>query len=407
MSANPGVRINVVRYSDADVIRPETDWQQVRMEIGTQLMAGSAPTLIDSYLVDPFDPRQAPFFFNWYELMSADPDFHEDDWFMNVFHGFSVDSRLLIFPLRINYFPIVANCAIPDLLEVMAEYNDGITLSELMQVNRYFSERHPQYYLEQHFSSAWIMQFGDDQFIDIETGWIDFGEEFVNLITYADSITCPDFTDLWRGSGRGLHGVWNSAAEQVKSERYLFHLDINMNFRYFLDFNQDIHLFAGMTPFTNDYRELLVSSTDSFLLNANATVIEKAIAWDFLMFAMQPENLGQNPAYGHMFYLHPPNRDLFNYLIREQMFADFGRNRSGSYTYPWFLGDVYDAIEGATQLMTGFAEMPMRSTRTYPRIIDDIIDENLYLFYAGLLSAEQAAQNIQNRVALVLMEMSR
>jgi len=406
MDANPGVTIEVIRHA-AGEFEPPTDWGQVRMEVGTQLMAGSAPTLIDSILVDPLDPRQAIFFFDWSKLMDADPDFYQDDWFMNVFHAFAIDGRLPLFPIYINYSPIVANRTIPGLVEALAEYAEGITLSELLQLNRTFSERYPQYHFEETFSSAWIMWYNSEHFIDFETGRVEFGETFVNLVTYADSIATPHFNDAWRDMGSMFRGVWSSPREQTKSERYLFHLDNNQNYRYFLDFDGDIHLFAGMTPLTNDHGELLIESIDSFLLNANATPIEKAIAWDFLMFTMQPENFRVGQFNSHSSYLQPPNRNLFHHLIREQLDGDFGNNLHGEYIYPWFLGTVHEAIDGAIARMTAFAEMPMRATSTHPRIIDEIIADNMGLFYAGLLSAEQTAQNLQNQITLVLMEMDR
>jgi len=404
MQANPGVRVEITQHLDLDWShRDITDWGQARMEVGTQLMAGSAATLIHSYLVDAFDPRQGVFFYDWYKLMDADPNFHEEDWFMNVFHAFAIDGRLIHFPISVQYAPIVANRSIPELMEAMAEYAEGITLMELLQLHRNFSERYPQYHLEQLFTSEWIMLLNSEQFIDAQAGRVEFGEEFVNFITYADSITCPDLTDVW-GGALGWP-VTDSPREQVKSERYFFHLDSNQWFWYWLDLEEDIHLFAGLTPLTNDSGELLIMSMDNFLLNANATPMEKAIAWDFLMFMMQPENF---PNDTHSWYLQPPNRNLFHYLIRQSMFFSWDHPRPGARVFPWFPGDThYEAAEVVRAKMTPFAEMPMRSMSTHPRIIDEIIADNLRLFYEGLLSAEQTAQNIQNQITIVLMEMAR
>jgi len=50
-------------------------------------------------------------------------------------------------------------------------------------------------------------------------------------------------------------------------------------------------------------------------------------------------------------------------------------------------------------------DMPMASTRTLPFAIENIIDEALELFHNGLVSAEQTAADLQNRITLVLMEM--
>jgi len=404
MLANPGVNIQVTQHLELDQsFRDTTDWGQVRMEIGTQLMAGSGPTLIYGYLADPLDPRQAVFYYDWYQLMDADPNFKEEDWFMNVFHAFAIGDQLFHFPISVTYSPVVANRSIPGLLEAMTEYADGITLSELMQLNSYFSERHPQHYLEMHFSSAWIMQLMSEQFVDVEAGRVDFGDVFIDLIIYADSITCHNFNS--EGWTPGWNGVFSSSTEQMISERYLFHLDTNFWFWYWLDYYEEIQLFAGMTPLTNVSRELLIAPRDNFLLNANATPIEKAIAWDFMMFVMQPENF--TTQLSHSWHLQPPNRNLFEYLIRRFLFYSWDHPRFGDRVFPWFPGTHYEAAEVVFARMTPFAEMPMRTTSNRPRIVDEIIEDNLYLFYAGLLSAEQTAQNLQNQITLVLMEMER
>jgi len=399
MEANPGVRIEVIRHATGE-FEPDADWDQVRMEVGTQLMAGSAPTLIDFYLADPFDPRQAVFFDDLYKLMDADPDFNEEDWFMNVFHAFEIDNRLYHFPLNFWHGPVLANRGIEGLSEAMVAYNDGITLSELMQLSSYFTERYPQYYLEQHFSSRWIMQLMSEQFIDMEVGSVDFGEEFIDLIIYADSITCSNINSVWWTLGG--NAVYNSLQDQMMSERYLFHLDTIFWFWYWLDFYEDIHSFASMTALTNDRGELLIHSPNNFLLNANATTIEKAIAWDFLMFIMQPENFSHDsfPPWD----LQPPNRSLFNRVIHENMYHFLNH---GDPIFSWFPGTYYEATEGIITRMTSFFEMPMQVTSAYPRIIDNIIEENMRLFHEGLLSAEQTAQNLQNQITLVLMEMER
>ncbi|MCL2426157.1 MAG: hypothetical protein FWD05_07450 [Oscillospiraceae bacterium] len=409
MAANPGVTINLISFDDYWQRQPEPDWGEVRMEIGTQLMAGTAPTLIESFFVDAFDPRQAVFLYDFRKLMDADPSFNEDDWFMNVFHAFEVNDRFYHFPLYVAYQPIVANRSIPGLLEAFAAYSDGITLLQLMQLSYDFLEFHPQYYLEEHFSSACIMRHYSDRFIDVETERVSFDDDFIDLITFADSITSPRFSDNWRaGSLLHFRRMRRQTEEQIKSERYLFHFDVNSWYYYWLDFEEDLHRFSGMTPLTNDRGELLVESVDNFMLNANATPIQKAIAWDFLLFAMQPENYIRS-GFGMFASVQSASRSQLESNVSFPMSTFFYYNYRNIRieAFPWFLGDYDEAMEGVLERMMVFAEMPMRSTRTYPRIIDDIIDENLYLFYAGLLSAEQAAQNIQNQVTLVLMEMSR
>jgi len=399
MSDNPGVTIRINSHNhtlmqDNPTVNRVRDWNfdTVQLEIATQLMADSAPTLIDGFFADPYDPRQSIYFYDWYALMDADRNFNEDDWFMNAFHAFSINNRLYHFPLSFRYEPVVTNSTIHGLVDAMTAKADGVTISELIELHRRFVEDNPGFYLEEYFTTRMLMEYAADQFVDFEAGRVDFSEEFIDLLTYVKSITCPDFERRWRRSTE------TGALEPQKSERYFFHMDYNMNFLYFLDFH-DERLFTNITPLVNERGEMLIESEHSYLLNANATLVQKAIAWDFMMYVMEQEN---HAHYGMShFFLQATNRDVLNHHITSTL-PDSIRVR-----YSWFSGTDEEAIDGVFAKMTEFGEMPMQNTRKLPRVIDNIIMEAIGQFHDGVLSAEQTAELLQNQVTIALMEMAR
>jgi len=395
MEANPGVRIDLISYFEAAGgvagHSDPYDFSQPRLEIGTQLMAGSAPTLIDAVLADPFDPRQAIYFFDLYLLMDTDPNFNEEDWFMNVFHAFSINDQLFHFPFQMIYTPVVANSTISGLLEAMSDKRQGVTMSDLMELHRDFSINHP-HLLEEYFTSEMLLQYYIGRFVDVETGRVDFGEEFIDLITYAESITCPDFTRRWRNT------TFQANSEIRKSERYLFHFYSTWQYHHFHDQDGE-RPFASITPLVNGRGEMLIDSNFSFnyLLNANATPIQKAIAWDFLMFVMQHENQATR---SHIM-MPVPNRNTFYNMAREMILG----LHEEQILHTWFPGTSEEHAADVIGTMTKFQEMPLRSISVLPRMINEIIEENMTLFHDGLLSAEQVAQNLQDQITLALMEM--
>jgi len=399
MHENPGVTIRVINYESTlsqnnQDIRHPRDWSfdTVQLEIATQLMAGSAPTLICGFLADPYDPRQSIYFFDWYQLMDADPNFNEEDWFINAFHAFSISNRLFHFPLSFRYEPVVTNSTIPGLVDAMTAYSDGVSISELIELHRHFAINHPGFYLEEYFTTRMLMQYAMGQFVDVEAGWVDFGYDFIDLITYVKSITCPDFDFRWKNSPE------TGVRELQKSERYLFHLDYNQNYLYFLDFYGE-RLFVNITPLVNDNGELLIESEQSFLLNTNATPIEKAIAWDFLMYVMDAENHSNFTM--SFFFFQATNRNvLYHHVLRT--LPEVARMRHG-----WFTGTEDEAIDIVLARKTAFGDMPMQNMRMLPSSIINIIDEAMGQFHDGLLSAEQTAELLQNQITLVLMEMER
>lgn len=153
-----------------------------------------------------------------------------------------------------------------------------------------------------------------------------------------------------------------------------------------------------MTPLVNDNREVLVEARFSYHLNANATPIEQAIAWDFLMFVMRADNRRQIIASP---LTHPTNRNVF---YNDVQFLLPAMIREG---FTWFTGTEEEGVDLVIAEMTAWGEMPMRSASLRPRVIDDIVAENMRMFHDGLLSAELTAQNLQNQITLVLMEMER
>jgi len=387
MAANPGVTIEVINLrpytSDADRFANKRD------EIGVQLMAGSAPVLIDGAFVDHRDPRSAHFFVDWFSIMDADPSFNEDDWFMNVFHASAVNDRLLAFPLLFHREMVTANSTIPDLPEALA-VQDSITLSELMELHRKVSTD-TSFLFAPYFGASRVVTLYLDSFLDMDTGLVDFNnEQFIDLIAYAREITGQNMTDERYWIDPELEVYW--------SENYFFYIS---DFSMYQDLPhlETGPLFTELTPLVNERGELLVdTSWSTYVLSANATPVEQALAWDFIQFVMNPDNRDT------LVHMQPTNRHLFHHGAVLWLRHTIGTTRED---FGWqLLTDTIDeSVEDVKIRMEALGDMPMANTRTLPFAIENIIDEALELFHNGLVSAEQTAADLQNRVTLALMEM--
>jgi len=396
MDTNPGVTIEVINLwsytQDVDRFANKRD------ELGVQLMAGSAPVLICGMFVDYRDLRLAHFFADWFPIMDADPNFNEDDWFMNVFHASAIHDRLLAFPMRFDYEMVVANSTIPGLSETLAA-QDSITLSELMKLHREMSTD-SSFFLEPFFSVDQVVQFYLDSFLDFDTGLVDFdNEQFIDMITYAGEITSPNF----EMSARGTHAAWwiDPEIEAYRSENYFFSF---ADMYQYLPHLESGPLFTEQTPLVNERGELLVDiSGSTYVLNANASPIEQALAWDFIQFSMNPDILGAAARSLHPFHMYPVNRHLFHQGASSAITIWIATVRE---EFGWPLpGTIDESVEYVRARTDTLGDMPMASTRTLPFAVENIIDEALELFQNGLVSAEQTAADLQNRVTLVLMEM--
>jgi len=387
MDENPGVTIEVI--SLRTYVNDVNRFANKQNEVGVQLMAGSAPVLIDGRFVDHRDPRSAHFFADWLPIMDATPSFDENDWFMNVFHASAVNGQLLAFPMSFSYEMVAANSTVPGLSEALAA-QDSITLSELIELHRRISAD-TTFLFNPDFNANRIVALYLDSFLDIETGLVDFdNKQFIDLITYAREITSPDFR-----MQRGPRGWIDPELEAYWSKKYFFSFaDMYQLFPRF----EVGPLFTELTPLVNERSELLVAPRSTYVLNANATPIEQALAWDFIQFVMNSDNQGG------MMSMYSTNKPLFYQTAawHSRRYVSIAREEFG-----WqLLTDTIDesAAEVTAQKVVRW-DMPMAITRNLPFAIENIIDEALELFHNGLVSAEQTAADLQNRVTLALMEM--
>ena len=389
MAENPGVNVEIIdlgpSLGDVDSLA------NMQTQISIQLMAGSAPVLIDGIFVDHCDLRSAHFLTDWFPIMDADPNFNENDWFMNVFHASAVNDQLHVFPMKFSYEMVTANSTVPSLSGALAA-QDSITLSELMELHREIPTDNPLF-LDPNFDTSWVVQFYLDSFLDVETGWVDFdNDQFIDLITYAREITSPDkrFREQW------MRNMIDPELETYWSEKYFFQTVTPATGQYFLRFETG-PLFTELTPLVNVHGELLVSPWLSCVLNANATPIEQALAWEFIQFVMNPDNPRDSIS------MQPTNRHLSHYGWEPELTRTIHNVRE---EWGWQLTSTIDeAVEDVNARMMALGDMPMANTRTLPFAIENIIDEALELFHNGLVSAEQTAADLQNRVTLALMEM--
>ena len=392
MIQNPGITIEIICYEW--IFQRDGNWSAARQEISIQLMAGTGPILIDSELVDSLNPPSQQLLFDWFPIMQASPDFNEDDWFMNVFHATAINGRLYKFPIGFSYEVVSYNSLIPGLSETMSG-REGITLSELFDIydNFCYDKTHNFMYL---FSPGWMLPYFIDNFIDLENGIVDFNDEFIKLITYANNIT--SFTHLdW--SDPTIFIPINRDA--YLSERYLLSSSHSAWYNMMLDIN-DVFNFKGYIPIIDISGEVFINVSGGgkgWLLNANATKEQLAIAWDFMQFMNNPNNYPGN----WMTSAAPANRSMLMHQLKINLYGVDGVIRR-------FNPDVrLDEIVGTSDIVfekiTEISERPLRNLNRLPDSLNIVLLDAISQFTYGLISAEQTAQNLQNQVELMIMEM--
>ena len=395
MAQNPGVTIELISF-DFD-----GDWQGVREVIGLQLLTGTAPTLIHSIALDHNDPNVTRFLIDWFPFMGADPYFIEENYFMSVFHAAARNNRLYAFPFNFSFRAIAANSTVPGLVDAL-EGLESVTLLQLMELHRQSPTENPLF-MYADFDALTGLSSTLYYFFDLGTQRIDFyNQTFKDFITYAREITNPHSgTDFgWTRSYNAL----DQETQAVWDQTYMFiRFDASHGFHNFMDFED--FTFKGATPVTNNQGELIIYPFGGYVLNGQSTPAQQALAWDFIHFILR----AHETLPGLYINLLPVNKDLLRAGLERQIpprisqMARYGWQVYNPNNEP-ITHIINEAVEYVHSRIVAVNDIPMVASDVHTPVWD-ILLETMENFQIGLLSAEQTAQDLQNRIRLVMMEM--
>ena len=392
---NPGVNVEFVSYRD--------DIDAGRTSVAMQFMAGNAPTLIigSGLLVDVSHPNAANLLADWRPIMTAYPRFNPDDWFMDAFDTFTDSDMLLSLPSALFYFHVVANSSVPGLIEAM-EGKTSISLDEMIDLHRRFAP--DGMYLLNGFDALLAAEFNLEHFLDIDGGMVNFSSpEFVRLLDESRELTSPEqifgnpINHLYRG---------NREREAHLAQNYLFSITSNFVYEYLALFDEET-IFVGALPFVNRQGHVVANPnmTIAFSLNAAATPAEQALALHFLNTVMFDSAVYGNVTNEAMLH-HPTNRNQQRAEAENAKFWDLHRAYTGT-SSPWRFANIRGANEFIDALLARYSaieQMPIADRWPGPWAVQDAIREVLEQFHEGLITAEAAANDLQNRVTLIMLE---
>jgi len=407
MVSNPGVTIEVTTYG--------TTWEEVegagRDRLGVELMAGMGPDMIDHVLLDYLLHGVQNMMVDWRPYMDADPDFIEEKWFMNIFDAAAVDGKNYVFPTQVLPRFVGFNQTLPGMYEATAGL-DRITLSDAFVLHQRYG--HDDMAFQAQFGGAgWgvgtfaYLTFNLHRFFNLEEGFVDFNnQEFIDLLAEAKSTLDPQRDDFQQYIARR-----SPVGNEVLAERYSTAFVLHNAFELFPIFEND-NPFTNFVPVADDTGRVTAGINVGYLLSAGTSAEQRGLAWDFLKFMatvddIDPED-GISVRHGqfvHTMGVHT-NRGLSDYTIRVAYPTEIGRFYTGMRT-GWVLAQsLPETSEIIIEHLNNWAEMPMTDIRVTPWVVEDAISEVFTRFENGMITAEQAAQDLHNMLTLVMMEMS-
>ncbi|MDO4357488.1 MAG: ABC transporter substrate-binding protein [Clostridia bacterium] len=104
--------------------------------LATEIMSGEADYMINGCYLDPFKYSTSGEFYDIYEWMDADPDFHREDYYENLFTAMECDGHLYVMPAAFTFSPAVIylNGTIAEALGASYQLMDTITPSEILDL---------------------------------------------------------------------------------------------------------------------------------------------------------------------------------------------------------------------------------------------------------------------------------
>jgi len=391
MLENQGVTIEIVNPF-ANHRGSWLDLMQLYREYTTlQLMTGTAPTLFEASAFDWYDSRVNRFFADWYPIIQQDPYFIESDFYVNAFSAISSNAqgRLVVYPYSFSSWLVATNISMPGIMDAVISYN-SLSISEMHRLHHLFAMNTPVALYSVH-STLDAVIFSLGEFVDFENRTADINNQvFIQFITLSRYLS-----ELADGSGR----VWTTPEEEAAlSASNLFNFVNTLAFQYLLEV--DGVLFGNPLPKANDDGELLIFPDFTFALCASSTPTQKALAWDFIMYMQQ----NSSP-------LIPNSRPVYRPLARETV--RHWMPRFNQWSQANGLGGYEGGFEAGSDtvfsILDGFHNRPMALLHVIGSLgnpLDSIIIEVISDFDNHLITAEQAAEYLQNRISLYFLEMN-
>ena len=408
---NVSVRLRVV---DDDT--PEHSiFQQV---VSVEMMAGSLDALIlleEGFSdgrrgIDWRNPSISMFFADMWPVLNADPDFHEDNFIVNIFDALTLsDDSLRVIPTAVNVSYFSANRTIPGLVNAFSTF-DFVTIEDLHKLHNKFAV-YDSFYMFLGYSPVRIAPIIAHEFLDLSNRTARFNSsEFADMLTHSLKMTNLRPNNTMFGMWYVTHGIVEP--ELLHAAKYAFRRSIPLVHIYeLLLLEGHESLFSTPVPMTNNQGKLLIDPFNPFALSVTSTYAQRVLAWEFIKHMSSCERVDEQPFYSQVMSIYRSSLHRLIYWTVARWFPGVAawcpmglRYRSAQNTGFNLAVTQDEAIEALICFHENLAQMPMVLNHFMTRPMLYAIESNVGSLRDGLLLPSQAAANIQNTVMLILLE---
>ena len=394
----PSIKAAIERFEalhpEVDVVLHEYDMDKYREQLTVQLLAGDADDMfLAGYLTDN-KIVESGYLADLYPLMRNDPTFNEDDYYMNAIHSLSHNGKLLFFTPTFYYDMYgVNNRFTTDLVTRFQQY-ETVTHRQIFELYQKFAAESGLYAYQEldvlNFLARNILEY-----VDFEKKTCDFmNEAFIQLLRDLKTATNPQQITYGMVGTNGDSGyIFTTPMFEEAAQKYMFKFAITEYLYYpaFFPFVEP-QAFVDFKPVVNEAGSLLINTYPYSISEASQN---KELAWEFLKFLASPEANEDFHIYGF-----PVHRGLF----QSYMMKDVADNVEYWRAQKPIEGDNEAVAARQLAIYERYLDMPMEESSGLYMGIYKFLQESVSAYYQDVLTAEQVASELQNKISLYLIE---
>jgi len=370
-------KIEVIDYSQFNT---DGDWNAGTLRLITEIITGNSPDILDIWMIPDSILVSQGVLADLYPLIDTDPELNRSDFIERLIKLIEVDGSLYRIPTGFSIDTIIGNPA------VLGSY-PGWTVGEFIDVIN--ANPNADMLAGQITNNIWflsmILESRKDAFIDRSTGTVDFeNDEFIKLLETAKIFPSEQDWDT----------IYNPQ-ELIATGRQIMQIGNIGSFEILLSFKAWFGgeiIFKGHPAENREGNSVYLHSNKA--ISANCKDVDAA--WEFLrIFFSEDYQRKMNT------WTFPVNNTIFEEKLEDAM------KPTGIFTYTAEDKRVsIDPLSPKDILMIKEVVNNINQIKSIDDVVWNIINESATDYFNGIITAEDAARIIQNRVSIYISEQS-
>lgn len=413
--AHPEIEVEITTFD------LNTELDKYQSTLSTQLMSGNAPDVF--ILRDQAYKRFAStdYIYDINKLIETDSSFNYENYYGNIMEAFEVNGKLPVWPNIVDYMLFVGiNKDFKDMIDSAYFNKDTISYREMLDV---YSG------LDESIKAEYALFEGNNIYaatnlsglIDYDNKKSDFDNDYY-IALLEEARLSADKKYTYNGKGPSYLGIYDRWFNSygIQGYPYVFCITLVACKSLFLPEKEDYVLhtdlgygtdslegptgkFIDIKPFVDNNGKIYISSSSFYGINANSDNLE--LAWEYLKFSLTDKaNIVSN--------LHINSLNLNKEINEKYMIDDLThyikRAVSGEPKLSDMEAEKIVLTEEQQKDVTRTAEKLLSYCKMPATVLFQELPENTYdilkSFNEGRLSAEQAAEQMQDKVTLYFNE---